>query len=109
MACEMNITGENGYEPIGESLSSGLNDGQEPEERWHQDEAKTSPLAASAASQHPRPGFLATMWPAVPSLTARHARSQSHGTHIPQRFELSIERIAREHPFLIIIAMSGLS
>jgi hypothetical protein len=78
-------------------------------ERWHHDEAKTAPQVAIAASQRPRPGFLAAVWSAVTSLTARHARSQSHVTHTPQRFELPIERVAREHPSLFILAMSGLS
>ena len=78
-------------------------------ERWHQDEAKTAPQLAIAASQRPRLGFLAALWSAVTSWTARHARSQSHVTHLQQRFELPIERIAREHPFLFIVAMSGLS
>ena len=78
-------------------------------EQWHHDEAKTAPQVAIATSQRPRPGFLAALWSAVTSLTARHARSQSHGTHTPQRFELPIERVAREHPSLFILAMSGLS
>jgi hypothetical protein len=30
MGCDMNTTGEDGYEPIVERLSSGLNDGEEP-------------------------------------------------------------------------------
>jgi hypothetical protein len=42
-------------------------------------------------------------------LTARHPRPQSHVTHPQQRFELPIDRIAREHPFLFIVGMSGLS
>lgn len=80
-------------------------------ERWpqHQEEEKTTPLAASAASRCERPGFLAALWSAVTSLTARHPRPQPYVTHTPQRFELPIERIAREHPFLFIVGMSGLS
>jgi hypothetical protein len=78
-------------------------------ERWHQDEAKTAPQLAITASQRPRPGFLAAVWSAVTSLTARHPRPQPYVTHTPQQLELPIERVAREHPFLIIVGMSGLS
>jgi hypothetical protein len=77
------------------------------EERWHQDEEKTAPLAAIAASRRARPGFLAALWAAVTALTTRHARPQSYGAHIQQPFELPMDRIAREHPFLYIKAMSG--
>jgi hypothetical protein len=74
------------------------------EERWLQYEEKTVSIAAS---RHERPGFLAALWSAVTSLITQHARLQPHVVPIKQRFELPMDRIAREHPFLYIKTMSG--
>ena len=77
------------------------------EERWLQYEAKTAPLSSIAGLQHDCTSFLAALWSAVTSLTTWHARPQSHVAPIQQQFELPIDRIAREHPFIYIKAMAG--
>ena len=77
------------------------------EEQWHQDEAKTVPLSSIAEPQHDCTSFLAALWFAVTSLITQHARLQLHVAPSKQRFELPIDTIAREHPFLYIKTMCG--
>ena len=77
------------------------------EERWQPSEAKTVPLPLSAQPRRRRSGFLASLWSAVVSLRERYVRPQPRAIHTKQSFESPVDRIAREHPFLYIKAMSG--
>lgn len=77
------------------------------EERWQRDEEKTAPQLPTIEPQRKRTSVYALLRSAVGSLIKHHPRPQSSVTHTTQRFELPIERVAREHPFLFITAMSG--
>jgi hypothetical protein len=77
------------------------------EERWQPYEEKTAPLPLSTQPRRRRGGFLASLWSAVVSMSERYVRPQPRMVHSKQPFELPIDRIAREHPFLFIKAMSG--
>jgi hypothetical protein len=77
------------------------------EERWQPYEAKTAPLPLIVQLQRGRRGFLASLWSAVVSMSERYVRPQPRVVHTKQPFESPIDRIAREHPFLYIKAMSG--
>jgi hypothetical protein len=74
------------------------------EERWQPYEEKTAPLIAQPRRR--RSGFVAALWSAVVSISKRYVHPQPHVTHTKQPFELPTDRIAREHPFLYITAMS---
>jgi len=76
-------------------------------ERWAWDEEKTTRQSPMPEPQRKRTGVYAVLRSAVQSLINHHPRPQLAVTHTPQRFELPIERVAREHPFLFIKAMSG--
>jgi hypothetical protein len=75
-------------------------------ERWHAYEEKTASLSSIDEPRPARRGFLATVWSAVTSWTTRHACSELHDAHIQQQFELPIDRIAREHPFLYVMSLA---
>jgi hypothetical protein len=77
------------------------------ERRWHHDEEKTAPLRPIIQPQHERTGLFTALWSGMTALLKRHSRPQPYITHTKQRFELPIERVAREHPFLFITAISG--
>ena len=77
------------------------------EERWHQYDEKTEPLLLVTQPQCGWTGVFTALWSGVTALLKRPAQSQPHVAHTKQRFELPIDRVAREHPFLYIKAMSG--
>jgi hypothetical protein len=77
------------------------------EERGYPYAEKTTPLSAVAELGDECTRFLAALWSAVTSLLPQHARLQPQVAYSKQRFELPIDRIAREHPFLYIKSMSG--
>ena len=77
------------------------------EEQWYQDEEKTAPQSPLVVPRRERTRVFAFVRSAVETLINRHLRPQPYVTHTMQRFELPIERVAREHPFLYIKAMSG--
>jgi hypothetical protein len=77
------------------------------EERWQSLAEKTASLPLIARPRRRRSGFLASLWSAVVSMSERYVRPQPRVVHIKQPFELPVDRIAREHPFLFIKAMSG--
>jgi hypothetical protein len=80
------------------------------QEEWqHPYDEKIDSLSSITQPHRDRRGVFAAWWSGVTRLLKHHPRLQPSVTHTKQRFELPIERIAREHPFLIIIAMSGLS
>ena len=80
------------------------------QEEWrHPYGEKIESLSSITQPQHERTGLFTALRSGMTALLKRHPRPQPSVMHTPQRFELPIERIAREHPFLIIVAMSGLS
>ena len=77
------------------------------EERWQRDEEKTAPQSQMVVPQRKHSSVYALLRSAMGSLITRHPRPQADVRHPAQPFELPIERVAREHPFLFIKAMSG--
>ena len=80
------------------------------QEEWRPPyDEKIESLPSITQPQHERTGLFTALWSGVTRLLKRHPRLQPSVTHTKQRFELPLERIAREHPSLFILAMSGLS
>jgi hypothetical protein len=78
------------------------------QEAWrHQYAEKTAPPRPIIQPQRGRTGLFTALRSGMTALLKRHPRPQSSVTHTKQRFELPIDRVAREHPFLFITAMSG--
>jgi hypothetical protein len=78
------------------------------QEAWrHSYDEQTAPLRPVIQPQHRRTGLFTVLRSRMTALLTRHPRPQSSVTHTTQRFELPIERIAREYPFLFLLGMSG--
>jgi hypothetical protein len=77
------------------------------EERWPWDEEQTALQSSMPEPQRKRTSVYAGLRSAMKSLINHHPRPQPDVTYTTQRFELPIDRVAREHPFLFIKAMSG--
>lgn len=79
-----------------------------PEIVWQescQESVKTvQPLPSTLQPQRQRAGLFAALRAAV---TVLSKRSVHRTPSVPQPFELPIDRVARQHPFLFIKAMSG--
>lgn len=76
-------------------------------ERWQHDAEKTAPLPGITQPAQRRIGLLGVLHAAVVSLSKRTTRPQPWVKYPQQRFELPIDRIAREQPYILIKAMAG--